>query len=139
MLNTWSSIAPPGEPRMEHAAVRLADGKVLVGGGAHTWLYDPSSQRWTQRGDPVVLRGSYTMTLLPNGKVLMTGGEGSNGSIREAELYDPTTGTWALTSPMNHPRWRHTATRLLNDKVLVVGPEQFNVPGLTCELYPPTP
>ena len=137
--NTWTSIAPPGEPLMDHAAVLLKGGKVLVGGGAHSWLYDPISQSWTQRGAPVVRRSSYTMTLLPNGQVLMTGGEGSNGTLREAELYDPTTGTWALTSPMNHPRWRHTATRLLNDKVLVVGPTEVNVPSLLCELYTPAP
>ncbi|HEX8438019.1 kelch repeat-containing protein [Archangium sp.] len=79
------------------------------------------------------------MTRLSNGQVLMTGGDGPNGALREAELYDPNTGTWALTSPTNNTRRKHTATRLLNGKVLVVGAIGYNVGSDTCELYTPSP
>ncbi len=137
--NTSIEIKPPDEALMTHAAVRMPDGKVLVGGGKHSWLYDPDRQLWTRSGAPVILRGEYEMTLLLNGQVLMTGGDGENGTLREAELYDPATGTWALTSPMLNPRWRHTATRLPNGKVLVLGATGGNVASPTCELYTPAP
>jgi hypothetical protein len=135
--NTWTSIATPGEPLMDHAAVRLNNGKVLVGGGAKSWLYDPTPKTWAQSGAPVIRRSNYTMTLLTNGQVLMTGGDGPNGSLREAELYDPNTGTWALTTPMSKTRKSHSATRLLNGKVLVVGAVAHNVASQACELYTP--
>jgi hypothetical protein len=139
VTNTSIEIKPPDEALMTHAAVRMPDGKVLVGGGKHSWLYDPDRQLWTRSGAPVILRGEYEMTLLLNGQVLMTGGDGENGTLREAELYDPATGTWALTSPMLNPRWRHTATRLPNGKVLVLGATGGNVASPTCELYTPAP
>ena len=135
--NTWTSIATPGEPLMDHAAARLDNGKVLVGGGTTSWLYDPTPKTWAQSGAPVIRRSNYTMTLLTNGQVLMTGGDGPNGSLREAELYDPNTGTWALTSPMSNTRKSHSATRLLNGKVLVLGAAAHNVASQACELYTP--
>jgi len=137
--NSWTPIAPPDEPLGEHAAVLLANGTVLVGGGAFTWLYEPQSQTWKRGKAPVVRRSNYTMTRLSNGQVLMTGGDGPDGALREAELYDPNTGTWALTSPTNNTRRKHTATLLLNGKVLVAGAVGYNVGIDTCELYTPSP
>ncbi len=67
-------------------------------------------------------RKSHTSTLLPNGKVLITGGEDwSTGYLASAELYDPISGTFSLTGSMAMPRAFHSATLLPNGKVLVVG------------------
>ena len=56
-----------------------------------------------------------TATLLPNGKVLVTGGY-------SAELYDPASRTWTPTGSLNESRnGGHTATLLANGKVLVAG------------------
>ncbi|HXJ60823.1 MAG TPA: kelch repeat-containing protein [Verrucomicrobiae bacterium] len=45
-------------------------------------------------------REGATTTLLPNGKVLLAGGDQINGGIlASAELYDPATGTWKPTLP----------------------------------------
>lgn len=56
-----------------------------------------------------------TATLLPSGKVLVTGGY-------SAELYDPASRTWTPTGSPNEPRvGGHTATLLANGKVLVAG------------------
>ncbi|CAF3791558.1 unnamed protein product, partial [Adineta steineri] len=41
-----------------------------------------------------VARGYHTASTLPNGLVLVTGGEGKNGTaLNSAELYNPSTGT----------------------------------------------
>jgi WD40 repeat protein len=73
--------------------------------------------RWIPTGNLNIARSGHTATLLPNGKVLVVGGD-SSGS---GELYDPATGTWSLTGSLNTPTGGHTATLLPNGKVLVVG------------------
>src|SRR5947207_9079824 len=52
----------------------------------------------------------HTATLLPNGKVLVTGGINNYGAFSSAELYDPAHGTWSATGSLNTERGRHTAT-----------------------------
>jgi hypothetical protein len=59
--------------------------------------------------------------LLPNGKVLVAGGDGSSGYLASAELYDPATGIWMATGSLSTARYDHTATLLPNGKILVAG------------------
>src|SRR5207247_802269 len=63
-----------------------------------------------------------TATLLPNGKVLVVGGNDTSGvSLASAELYDPASGTWTATGSLGDARSDHTATLLPNGEVLVAG------------------
>jgi N-acetylneuraminic acid mutarotase len=77
-----------------------------------------------------VPRYGSTSTLLPNGKVLVAGGDSGSTELASAELYDPATGLWSLTSSMTATRIEHTATLLPTGKVLVAG-------GGSSELYDP--
>lgn len=53
----------------------------------------------------------FTMSSMPNGLVLVTGGLDSSFSLlNHAELYDPVSHTWAATASMSVPRWGHAAT-----------------------------
>ena len=53
---------------------------------------------WIPTGSLNIPRYGHTATLLPNGKVLVTGGRGYNyEALNSAELYDPATGTWSIT------------------------------------------
>ncbi|CAF0735673.1 unnamed protein product [Adineta steineri] len=62
-----------------------------------------------------VARGYHTASTLPNGLVLVTGGEGKNGTaLNSAELYNPSTGTWTTTGSMSVGRYYHAATTLAN-------------------------
>ena len=86
---------------------------------------------------PLIVRRYYhTATLLPNGKVLVAGGVGTNGSMASAELYDPATGTSVATGSLTNARSWHTATLLMNGKVLVVGGAD-SVYRTSAELYDP--
>ena len=87
----------------------------------------------------IYARAQHTATLLPNGKVLATGGRDQNfANLSTAEVYDPISGTWSLTSSMATARYQHTATLLPNGKVLVVG-GQADFVGIfsSAEVYDP--
>ena len=51
-------------------------------------LYDPASGTWTATGSLATARYFHTATLLPNGKVLVAGGDNTGGWLGSAELYD---------------------------------------------------
>src|SRR5204862_349242 len=71
-------------------------------------------------GPLVTARQNHTATLLPNGKVLVAGGD-DGSRLASAELYDPASGSWTATNPLAAVRYEHTATLLPNGKILVAG------------------
>jgi hypothetical protein len=77
--------------------------------------------------------------LLPNGKVLVAGGDpaGNNvpSAIASAELYDPGSGTWTATGSLTTGRAFHTATLLPDGKVLVAGGFNGSFAVASAELY----
>jgi hypothetical protein len=79
---------------------------------------------FTPTGNLSKPRQFHTATLLPGGKVLITGGFGTPtccASFTSAELYDPSTGTFSAAGDMTTPRQMHTATVLPSGKVLIAG------------------
>ena len=84
----------------------------------------------------------HTATLLPNGKVLVAGGDAVAQPLASAELYDPASGTWTPTGSLNTARSEHTATLLPNGKVLVaggVGSKRRIWPAPSCTIRPAEP
>lgn len=80
-------------------------------------------------------RSGQSATLLPNGKVLIVGG---NGSIPTAELYDAGIDTFLQTGNLIVPRqYGNTATLLPNGKVLIVGGIVAYHTSGEAELYDP--
>jgi hypothetical protein len=139
------------QDRWSQAAALLADGKVLVAGGAglpadlaSAELYDPKTGRFAATGSMTQARYGLTATSLGDGRVLVAGGWCERGTVASAELFDPRTGLFAATGSMEQPRSDHTATLLADGRVLVAGGEQNLVGPLSSgdvlasvELYDP--
>ena len=114
------------KPHDGFPATLLRDGRVLVGDaddpgaldpifGAE--VYDPDSGTWAATGRMVKANPAFgTATLLRDGRVLVTGSDGSS-----SQLYDPDSGTWTSAGKMVTPSRNHAATLLPDGKVLVVG------------------
>ncbi len=75
---------------------------------------------------------------LPDGNVLVAGGENATGELKTAEIYDPTTNTWAGAAPMNEAREGAVAATLLDGDVLVAGGEGETGRLATAEIYDPS-
>ena len=93
---------------------------------------------WHITGSMIEARLNPALTILKNGKVLVTGG-GTSQFLHSAELYDPSTGTWTTTGSMYDERARHTASLLQDGKVLVAGGSNFRRTLVdSAELYDPS-
>ena len=130
---TFSLTGKMGSARCGHTATPLADGRVLIAGGAGDWaghvlrtsaeLYDPETGTFSPTGSLSIARSEQTATLLAGGRVLVAGGGGDSigDGLASAEIYDPKRGTFSLTGPMTTPRVVDTATLLSDGRVLVTG------------------
>ena len=132
-----------------YTATLLADGKVLIAGGAAGYtllsaaeLYDPVSGTFSPTGNMRAPRLVHTATLLPDGRVLIAGGTIGGREVvvtNSAEIYDPSTGTFAATGNLASAHACQQATLLGNGKVLIAGGSGPGDPVAYAELYdPPT-
>lgn len=135
LVEGFSSTANMPSARRQHAAVALPNGLILLVGGtdgsaggtsalATAVLYNTVTNSFTPTGPMATPRFDPRATLLPNGKVLVTGGFTTGGfPVAAAELYDLSTGAFgsAGNGNMSVARSRHTSTLLPNGNVLLAG------------------
>jgi chitodextrinase len=143
---TWSAVDPTTAVDGGSSAM-YAPGKILKSGRsvdpdqpvipstATTYVLDMNqpTPAWRQTASMNFARTYHTLTLLPDGTVLATGGGpntdalGVDNAVLAAELWSPATETWTTLASMQRPRLYHSTALLLPDaRVLVLGGGRFN-------------
>lgn len=135
-LQTFTVIGQMTQPRTSHTATPLADGRILLVGGADAVLgeptktcelYDPVSGVSTPGPNLSVERALHTASRLPDGRVIVMGGTSSfanpldiilNAKVT-TEIYNPATNSWSAGPNMAEPRVGHRATTLPDNRVLI--------------------
>lgn len=131
----------PGASSSWQCATLLKSGGTLLAGhpyGRYTYVYEYPNDTLCRVGDLSGTssndrRSNAAEVILPNGKVMLTGGQKLDSTIRsDCEIYDEAARTWSMAASMNQPRNKHIAVLLRPpyQKVLVAGSGQ-------AELYDP--
>ncbi|MCC6442759.1 MAG: DUF1929 domain-containing protein [Armatimonadetes bacterium] len=144
----WKRLATRKFPNRDYGSSALYDtGKVFFAGGG-----DPPTNTaevidllaptpaWRYVGAMSVARRQMNATLLPDGKILVTGGVSGAGfnsrttPVFSAEMWDPETEQFTTLASMAVPRWYHSTALLLPDgRVLSAGGDS----NPTAEIYSP--
>lgn len=146
---TFASVSNMNVPRYGHTATLLPSSKVLIAGGATDQpvitntaeLFDPATRSFSLIRATMSSPRFYGVgaTLLPAGKVLISGGDklpisSSEGPTDTADLFDPALETFTPLI-MTDAREGQTSTLLLSGKVLITGGVDSTSELATAELF----
>jgi galactose oxidase len=158
---TWTTLGNTNfGPRNWGSSVMYDDGKILLMGGTtcdpYAWrcqsfptataeIIDLNSPvpSWTYTGSMAGGRKNHNATLLPDGKILVTGGSrslehpsrDSTDPAYTSEMWDPDTGTWTVMASETVFRGYHSTAALLPDGRVVSGGGTWG--GASAEVYSP--
>ncbi|HEX5137159.1 MAG TPA: Ig-like domain-containing protein [Planctomycetota bacterium] len=136
---TSQRILPgPLSARAAHVQVLLADGRVLLAGGefssfpflpvATCEIFDPAAGTFASAASLQAARSFAHAVRLPDGRVLLTGGQGlANDGVTfiiraDAEIYDPLADTWTLVpSRMEAGRAGHFSAATPAGDAIIIG------------------
>jgi hypothetical protein len=158
---TWSATGQlvagnrgyPGHS--DHSLVVLTDRRALAVGirtslagpqAAMVESYDPQSGQWSARSSPVLKREQCEVVYLPDGRVLVAGGDVANqattvpqlyGIVKWCDLYDPAADRWRRVADLLQFREYHAVTLLVPDgRVVTTGGTniKFRNPPLSADI-----
>lgn len=134
---TFSNTGAMTIARESHVAVRLQDGRVLVVGGhrdrradiklyTSAEVFDASTGTFTQTGSMQTRRHKHDAVLLPDGRVLVSGGSDERddrGAYTSTEIFNPGSSSFSRGPEMQLARYKHqgTSTVLPNGNVVLAG------------------
>jgi hypothetical protein len=106
---TWQDAGNMLNPRENFTATVLQNGEVLLAGGSfatgtsqtaqpNAEFFDPNNVTFTATGAMNHPRQHHTATLLPDGRVVMIGGDDGETPTNTAEIYNAATGAFTDTA-----------------------------------------
>ena len=132
--NSVLTIGSMVVPRRGHSFDELPNGTALLSGGENPdpsnpfplsslEIYDPLREQFELIGLTLPsARTRHTTAVLPNGRLLISGGVGAGGEVLDsALLFDPNGGGFQQLPPMSVARVHHRATVLEGGRVLITG------------------
>jgi hypothetical protein len=148
---TWSIVGSTRykSTRDYGTAVMYEAGKVLIAGGsdpptktAEVIDLNASKPAWQFSNSMAYPRRQLNATILPDGRVLVTGGSSGKGfnnsgsPVFAAEVWDPATGQWSTWASSTAYRGYHSVALLLPDgRVLSAGGDSYT--EASGEIYSP--
>lgn len=162
---TWRSTGHFVQPNRfwpghsDHSIVVMDDGRVAAigvvsgpdGNNVMAEIYEPDSETWTLAGSPGMVRFQSEVVQLPDGRILVAGGETEAvsppvpdilGIVKWSDLFDPADNSWRRVADMNWFREYHAVSLLVPDgRVLTTGGTrikfQFGPTSADIEAYSP--
>ena len=132
--NAFSSagIGAMGTARRGAVAAPLPDGRVLVAGGAYhdgggdhylasAEVFNPATGVFSAVNDMGIARVRAMAAPLPDGRVLVAGGNNGSTRLSSAEVFNPATGAFTPVDDMGADRARAAAAPLPDGRVLIAG------------------
>ena len=134
----WKPVSGTGPAVIQFTATLLVDGRVLVAGGydypsptrsvpqykKQAWLYQPDTNSFVPAGEMKLARARHTASLLPDGRVLIAGGEDDSNTHASTELFDPkqpVASAWSAGPDLPGSRAGHVAVALSDGQILLAG------------------
>ena len=137
-------------PRSRDTRQRFFLTDACTGDRGHNWqrrrnyelrykIYDPSANSWTLLNSTMLdARSGHTASLLPDGRVLLAGGQNSGGAISSLEIFDPASGNFSGAGVMTSARMKHAAASLQDGRVLIVGGFDGTSPLASSDILDPS-
>lgn len=147
---TWrvATLGTMSVERATHQATLLVTGEVLISGGcagtgcdsvhASAEIYDPGTRTFRPATSMATARAGHSAVVLPDGRVLVSGGWTGERATSSAEIYDPATARWMPAGEMTAARASHSAVSLPDGRVLITGGGAGGLGDLaTAEVFDP--
>ena len=144
----WTTTGSMKTARWALDAITLPDGKALFAGGSAGFtpaaaldtaeVYDPTTGEFTLTKNKLsVGRQSLGLSLLKDGRVLLTGGNPTGNNLNgtgttAVDIYDPHTNEFHPAASLNEGRALHAQVTLKDGRVVVIGGAQAS-----SEIYDP--
>lgn len=144
----WTETGSLNTPRWSLDAISLRNGQALFAGGASAFapsaaldtaeVFDPRTGKFSFTANTLsVARQGYGISLLGDGRVLITGGSpaGNNLSgsgVAAVDVYDSATNRFQAAAPLHFGRALHAQVTLRDGRVVVIGGAQTSA-----EIYDP--